>query len=346
MYINKKNIDFNYSPKVGKDFKGRPIRMRIDKLTLVGNIDNLSQENFVYEKLDSLSSHKYKKYRVQSIRGIDGKPYRKAVIIRNKVIPSPLLLRIDYFPINHKTGDLRLELHPQHLLPEEIDRLLCWLNKKLNMKLDDVLLNSWVTQVDVAVDIHSARLEYYIWGLKRSEKAEYFNENNGLPGLTLGSRRSQLYIYCYEKIDGYNDPIIRRMKRRSLMNIQHNDYDSFLRIEARFRPRKNIGNKNKSMLLKNLMQMENPFTRLTVYKKNLNLKLAKNGFLKSCPCNPSMVKLKHCIKLSTKTLRLSHKHLNLIYESQLPLFDINMVWGFWPRCITRLGSRLKVIMKK
>ncbi len=345
MYINKKNIDFNYSQKVGKDFKGRPIRMRIDKLTLVGNIDNLSQENFVYEKLDSLGSHKNKKYRVQFIRGIDGKPYRKAVIIRNKVIPSPLLLRIDYSPINHKTGNIRLEFHPQHLSPKEIDRLLFWLDKKLNMKLDDVLLKSWVTQVDVAVDIHGARLEHYTWGLKFSEKAEYFNEKNGLPGLILGSKRSQLYIYCYEKIDGYNDHLIRRMKRRSLMNIQHNDYDSFLRIEARFRPKKSIGDKNNSLLLKNLMQMENPFTRLTVYKKSLNLKLSKKGFLKSCPCNPSMIKLKHCIKLSTKALRLTHKHLNLISESQLPLFDINLVWFFWPKCIARLGRRFKVIIK-
>ncbi len=319
--------------------------MRIDKLTLVSNIDIHSEANSLYNKLDSLSSQKHKKYRVQSIRGIDGKPYRKAAIIRNKVIPSPLLLRIDYFPINQKTGNIRLEFHSQHLSPKEMDRLFSWLNKILKMKIEDVLLNSWVTQVDVAADIYNARLDHYTWGLKFSEKAEYFDEKNGLPGLILGSRRSQLHIYCYEKIDGYNDPKIRRMKKRSLMNIQHNDYDRFLRIEARFRPRKSIENKNNSMLLKNILKMENPFTRLIVYKKNLNLKLFKKGFLKSCPCNPSMIKLKYCIKMSTKAMRLTPKHLHLISESQISLFDINMVWGFWPECIARLGSRFKVIIK-
>ena len=61
MYLNKKNIDFNISKKVGKSFEGRTIRMRIDKLSLVSNIENNFEEDLIYEELDCLSSRKHKR---------------------------------------------------------------------------------------------------------------------------------------------------------------------------------------------------------------------------------------------------------------------------------------------
>ncbi|WP_446030152.1 hypothetical protein [Lelliottia amnigena] len=345
MYINKKNIDFNISQKVGKDVEGRTIRMRIDKLTLVSNVESHHENNLIYEKLDYLSSRKYKKYRIQSIRGINGKPYRKAIIIRKKIKPSPLILRIDYFPINHKTGSIRLEFHPQHLTPKNIDHLVCWLNKKLDNKLNALLLESWITQIDTAVDIYGAQLEDYIFGLKNSETAKYFDKKYGLPGLRLGSIRSQLHIHCYEKIDGYRNEIISSMKRTSLMNIHPNDCDKFLRIESRFRPKKNISSQDNRILLKNILQIDNPFTRLSVFDRKIALILYKKGFIRSYPCNPSLIELKSCIKSTEKISRLTQKHLHLVSKSEISLFDINMVWKSWPKCVSRLGNAFEKIIK-
>lgn len=320
--------------------------MRIDKLTLVSNIENNFEENLIYEKLDYLSSRKYKKYRIKSLQWINGKPYRKAILIRNKVKPSPLLLRIDYFPINHTTGSIRLEFHPQHLPPKNIDHLICWLNKKLDGKLNELLLESWITQIDTAVDIYGERLDDYIFGLKSSETTKYFNKKNGLPGLRLGSIRSQLHILCYEKIDGFRNKTINSMKRTSIMNIKPNDCDKFLRIESRFRPKKNILNNDNRTLLKNILQIENPFTRLIVCDRKILSTLYRNGFIKSYPCNPSLIELKSFIRSSEKISRLTQKHYHLISRSEISLFDIHMVWKFWPKCVSRLGNIFEKIIKK
>ena len=56
------------------------------------------------------------------------------------------------------------------------------------------------TKLMSLLDVYKCKLDDYIWGLERSGKTAYFDKENGLPGLRIGSCRSAFtYPFATEK---------------------------------------------------------------------------------------------------------------------------------------------------
>lgn len=145
-----------------KNNVGHSLQMRIDGLAVVSCFINKTERRRVYSKLRKMRNGNYEKYKVRYVKNKAGKLYRNAILILDAKEKSPVLLRIDYSPINHNTGGIRLDFRPQHLTPSKINRLLSWMNKRLGEIFYHLLARSWVTQIDVAVDIYGCQLDNYI----------------------------------------------------------------------------------------------------------------------------------------------------------------------------------------
>lgn len=339
MLLNKRNIDFCYSLDVGKTTKDKQLKMRTDKLCVVSRFDNDAEMNETYVSLESMNHAKSKKYRVQYIRTNEEKPYRKALLIRGKKKNSPVLLRIDYSPINRNTGGIRLDFRPQHMTPQKIDHLLSWINRQLGEICYQLLARAWITQIDVALDVYNCKLDDYIWGLERSGKTAYFNKEDGLPGIRIGSYRSLLHFLCYGKIDANSGRKLVFQERAKFININFDEYQQFLRIEARYRPNATPTSKNGNVLmLAHILEMRNPFERLRVYSKDLGDALLDRRYLYALPNAPSIAEMKRYMMDAMQCSRLPRKVDRLIAEYEIELFDKHTVWMQWSRCVAQLSG--------
>lgn len=340
MLLHRNNIDVCPSLSIGKDNHGHDLKIRIDKLTIVSDFLTQREKNEVYSSLEEMSQRGgNKKYRVEQTKNIQGKPYRKALKIRRKKKGSPVLLRIDYVPINHKTGGIRLDFHPQYMTTEKTDHLLSWVNSMLGEMLYQLLVRAWVTRIDIALDVYNCKLDDYIWGLKHSGKTLYFDTENGLPGVRIGSNRSLLHIHCYEKVDARRDKKIFLKDRAKFININLDEYKRFLRIEARYKPgAKPTGKKEGALRLAQLLEMKNPFERFQVYSKGLVDELLKREYLNGLPREPSVTGLKTILKQQIGRSRLTA----LLTRHRTVLFDECEVWNQWTSCIEQLSSIYKI----
>ncbi len=266
-------------------------------------------------------------------------PYHKALLIRGKKKKSPVLLRIDYIPKSRNTGEIRLDFRPQHLASKKIDHLLSWLDRQLGEIFYQLLGRAWITQIDVALDVYKCKLDDYIWGLERSGKTAYFDKEDGLPGLRVGSCRSLLHILCYGKVDANSGRKLIFRERAKFININFDEYQQFLRIEARYRPNaKPTSKKGNVLMLAHLSEMRNPFERLRVYSKDLGDELLERGFLCMLPHAPSIAEMKRYMLATMQCSRLPRKVDRLIAEYEIKLFDKRTVWEQWSRCVAQLSG--------
>lgn len=339
MLLNIRNIDSCRSLDIGRNTRDQQLKMRTDKLSVVSCFENIEERKNTYTKLKKMRQKVFKKYRVQYIRNNDGKPYRKALLIRGKERNSPVLLRIDYSPINRSTGGIRLDFRPQHSTTEKIDRLLSWIDRRLGGIFYQLLERAWVTQIDVALDVYNCKLDDYLWGLDRAGKTAYFDKENGLPGLRIGSCRSLLHILFYGKVNARSGGKLVYRERAKFININFDEYQQFLRIEARYRPNATPTSKNgNALMLAHLLEMRNPFERLRVYSKDLEDELLKRGFLCTLPDAPSIAEMKRYMVEEMQCARLPRKVDRLIAEYEIDLFDKHTVWTQWSRCVAQLSG--------
>lgn len=345
MLLNKKNIDTCTSLKIGKDKNGNPLKIRIDKLTIVSGFINKEEKNKTYAKLKKIRQMKQSRYSITFIKNKEEMPYRSALLIKERKEESPLLLRIDYSPINNKTGGIRFDFHPQYLTPKKIDRLLSWMNLQLGEIVYHLLARAWITRVDVALDLYDRYLHDYIWELDRAGKPKYFNEKNGLPSVQLGSNRSRIHILCYEKLDVFKNKSIVREKNSDLIKINFNAHKKFLRIESRYMPNSKPTSKNGNpLMLKDILKMENPFIRLQVYSKDLAHHLSKNEYILNIPPEPSTYMLKCCIKKQMKYSRIPRNIQKIFIKHRIYFFEKNIIWKSWPICVKQLSGIFTVAL--
>ncbi|WP_233978480.1 replication initiation factor domain-containing protein [Pectobacterium versatile] len=339
MLLNKNNIDTCSSLQIGKDKNGNPLKIRIDKLTVVSHFIRKEEKKKVYVKLKKMRQIKQGRYSITYIKNKEEMPYRSALLIKERKEYSPLLLRIDYSPINKKTGGIRLDFHPQYLTPKKIDRLLSWMNFQLGEILYHLLARAWITRIDVALDFYDRYLHDYIWELRRSGQPKYFNEENSFPGVQLGSNRSKIHMLCYEKLDVFKNKYKRYEKNNDLIEVNFNKYKKFLRIESRYMPNSKPTSKNGNpLMLKDILNMENPFTRLQVYSIDLANNFLEEGYILTIPPEPSTHALKCCIRRKMKYSRIP-RHVHKIFKKhQIPLFDKHIIWQNWPICVNQLSG--------
>ncbi|MCI4002617.1 hypothetical protein MRO73_08625 [Dickeya dianthicola] len=339
MLLNKHNIDFCSSMRIGKDNFGHSLKMRIDGLAIVSCFLNKAEKKRVYSKLRKMRKVNYKKYRVRYIKNKKGKPYRNALLIMGIKENSPVLLRIDYSPINHNSGGVRLDFHPQHLTASKIDHLLSWMNQRLGEVFYHLLARSWITRIDVAVDIYGCQLGNYIWGLERAGKTSYRNNKKTLPSVRIGSSRSILYILCYEKIDAHGSKQLTFREKSRFININLNEHRQFLRIESRYQPNATPTSKSgNALMLAHLLSMGNPFERLQVYSDDLAYELLTVGYIRAIPAEPSIAALKRSIMRNIQNSRLPREVIGIIVKHEIELFNKNKIWEQWSLCVERLSS--------
>lgn len=339
MKLNKRNVDFCCSIDIGRNTRDQKLKMRVDKLSVVSHFEKSGEMKITYAKLKRMRLKEFKQYRVQYIRNKEGKPYRKALLIRGKKKNSPVLLRIDYSPINRNTGGIRLDFRPQHMIPRKIDHLLSWIDRRLGGMFYQLLARAWITQIDVALDVYNCKLDDYIWGLNRSGKTAYFDKKNGLPGIRVGSYRSLLHILCYGKVDANSGRQRVFRERAKFININFDEYQQFLRIEARYRPNATSTSKSgKALMLANLLEMRNPFERLRVYSQDLGNELLEREYLCTLPNAPSIAEMKRYMMEAMRCSRLPRKVDRLIAEHEIELFDKHTAWSQWSRCVAQLSD--------
>lgn len=335
MLLHRKNIDLCRSLKLGKDKHGHALKIRIDKLTIVSDFSIPEEKEEVYNRLEEMRQGIYKKYRVKYFRNKEKKPYRKSLNIYTRKKNSPALLHIDYVPIHPNTGEVRFDFHPQHMTTERIDHLLSWVNTVLGDTFYQLLVRAWITRVDVALDVYNCKLDDYIWGLKRSGKTKYYDTENGLPGVRIGSHRSLLHIHFYEKLNARRDRKLILKDRAKLININLDKHKHFLRIEARYKPgAKPTSKKKDALMLSQLLKMRNPFKRLQVYSKGLGEELLTGECLTTIPKEPSVTALKASLRQQLGRSRLNA----LLAKHKTELFDEREIWNQWPRCVERLSN--------
>ena len=225
------------------------------------------------------------------------------------------------------------------MTPQKIDHLLSWINRQLGEICYQLLARAWITQIDVALDVYNCKLDDYIWGLERSGKTAYFNKEDGLPGIRIGSYRSLLHFLCYGKIDANSGRKLVFQERAKFININFDEYQQFLRIEARYRPNATPTSKNGNVLmLAHILEMRNPFERLRVYSKDLGDELLDRRYLYALPNAPSIAEMKRYMMDAMQCSRLPRKVDRLIAEYEIELFDKHTVWMQWSRCVAQLSG--------
>lgn len=335
MLLHRSNIDICQSLNIGNDNDGHNLRIRIDKLTLVSDFLPEEEKKEAYSKLEKMNQRSERKYRVEYIKNKKEKPYRKSLNIYSRKKNSPVLLHIDYIPKHPNTGGLRLDFNPQHMTKVKIDELVSWINGNLGEIFYRLLVRAWVTRIDVALDVYNCELDDYLWGLKNTGKSTYYDTENGLSGVRIGSNRSLLHIHCYEKVNARRDRKLILKDRAKLININLDEHKRFLRIEARYKPgAKPTSKKKDALMLSQLLEMRNPFKRLQVYSNGLGKELLTRGCLTTLPKEPSVIALKASLRQQLGRSRLTA----LLARHKTVLFDEREIWNLWPRCVEQLSS--------
>ncbi|EAC0959633.1 hypothetical protein YP94_004149, partial [Salmonella enterica subsp. enterica] len=164
-------------------------------------------------------------------------------------------------------------------------------------------------------------------------KTAYFDKENGLPGLRIGSCRSLLHILIYGKVSTCVGRKLTYSERSKFININFDEHQHFLRIEARYRPNATpTSKKGNALMLAHLLEMRNPFERLRVYSKDLGDELMARGYIFTLPDAPSIAEMKRYMMEAMQCSRLPRKVDRLIAEYEIELFDKHTV------CVAQLSG--------
>ncbi|OCN15835.1 hypothetical protein AN701_0221425 [Serratia marcescens] len=333
MLLNMKNIETRPSISAGKSYHKHELKIRIDKATLVSNFSNRNEKNKIHSALKNCNKSPNNKYVVTHTKLREGHPYKKAInIFSREKIPS-LILHISYAPINKNTGSIRFDFRPQHVSDNEFKELINWMKLKFGKAIIKTISRSWITQIDVALDIYECKLKDYLWSLKNASVSKYFHHKNGLPGLRLGSIKSKLNILCYEKINIRRKEFFSLQSENEIMKVENINHRHLLRIEARVKPKIILEKKNgKALLLKEIASMENPFLRLMIYNNQMQENLIKKNYLLHKLKTSDVMVIKKKMK---KRSKLSRHSLAVIDKNAIDLINRDKLWGKWKLCIRR-----------
>lgn len=344
MLLNKMNVECCKSQNIGYSNEGHAMKMRVDKLSTVLDmkVDTALYKRFV-KNIQATGKKTWKNYETSLSKCKKTEPYRWAMTVSKN---NHMLMHMSFDPVNHNTGASRLDIRPQHLNSQEMNKLIRWLDKRMEGELAPLLDTAWVTQVDVALDLYGCRLEDYIWGVKRTRKDQRYSSKDGLPGVRLGCAKSKLHMLVYEKVD-ITGTTHKFREVDGKLDINLKDHPLLLRIEARVKPDAKPGSKRKAsrqkkpVMLKKLHKMDNPFERLEVYKKGLEARLLMDGFCRSKPKSNTIKAWRRHINRSQNTPRISRTIGGIIDKNSIELFDKGLVWGEWTKCLKCLGSLIK-----
>lgn len=334
MLLNKKNIETRLSVSAGKSYHNHNLRIRIDKATFVSLFSNRDEKIKILSKLMNMSKSSHEEYSIHYTRLKEGHPYKKAITIFSKEKIPSLLLHIAYSPVNKKTGSIRFDFRPQHLNNKEFKCFIKWMESQLGDDITKLMRRSWITQIDVALDVYNCKLEDYLWSLKNAGRSDYFHDKNGLPGMRLGSIRSKTNLLCYEKIYIGRKKFNSLQQKNGLVEIKKGNYENLLRIEARIKPKIALPNtKESALLLKEISSMNNPFLRLMIYSNQLQEELIKKNYLRYKMKTNNVIVIKNKMK---KRSKLSRHSLTMIEKNKVNLIDYDKIWEKWKLCIRRL----------
>jgi hypothetical protein len=358
--LNKKNVEFSPSDKICDSLEGHEMKLRIDWLSIVSRFHSEDEKAEFVQKLQSLPEREWKNYVVQekSPRNATGTchPYKYGLCISSNEPDSPMLAYLMWGPTAGGTGGFSIQFHPQHMTGKRMDLLLKWLSDRLGETFNHLLARAWVTRLDIALDIYGCKLNDYLWGLKRSSKYKDYDNDNGLPGLSLGAFDSKLSVLIYGKIDvahferiafperaGYVNEKGRR-KREYFLEIDKEEHPQFLRVEVRTQPESTgpgkRGCKQKALMLSDLSKLEHPFERLLVYKRKLEGELMNAVFTNDRPKTNGIKAWTNTLSGGDSKGRLARKFTKLLYLNEVELFNKHDVWSFWPVCIAKLGQAI------
>ncbi|HGW6117727.1 hypothetical protein AB6V67_06735 [Serratia marcescens] len=328
-----KNIETRLSISAGKSYHKHELKIRIDKATLVSSFSNKNEKIKIYSALRNCNKSPNNKYVITHTKLKEGHPYKKAInIFSREKIPS-LLLHISYAPVNKNTGSIRFDFRPQHVSDNEFKELIKWMKSQFGKTIIKTISRSWITQIDVALDIYDCKLKDYLWSLKNAGASEYFHHKNGLPGLRLGSIRSKINILCYEKIYIRRREFYSLQSENGLVAVTNENQKNLLRIEARVKPKKTLNQKKeKSLLLKEISSMDNPFLRLIIYNNEMQDILIKHNYLQHKMKTSDIIIIKNKMK---KRSKLSRHSLAVIDKNIVDLIDREKIWEKWKLCIRR-----------
>lgn len=356
--LNKKNVEFSPSDKICDSLEGHEMKLRIDWLSIVSRFHSEEEKSAFVQKLQSLPEREWKNYVVQkkSPRNATGTchPYKYGLCISRNEPDAPMLAYLMWGPKAPGTGGFSIQFHPQHMTGKRMDLLLKWLSGRLGETFAHLLARAWVTRLDIALDIYGCKLNDYLWGLKKSSIYKDYDNDKGLPGLSLGAFDSKLSVLIYGKINaaqfqriafperaGYVNEKGRR-KREFFLEIDKEEHPQFLRVEMRIQPESTgpgrRGFRQKALMLSDLSKLEHPFERLLVYKRKLEGELINAVFTNDRPKTNGIKAWVDVLRRGDSGGRLARKFAKLLSLNEVELFDKNDVWSFWPNCMAKLGQ--------
>lgn len=358
--LNKKNVEFSPSGKICDSLEGHEMKLRIDWLSIVSRFHSEEEKTAFVQKLQSLPEREWKNYVVQekSPRNATGTchPYKYGLCISRNEPNAPMLAYLMWGPKALGTGGFSIQFHPQHMRGKRMDLLLKWLSDRLGDTFNHLLARAWVTRLDIALDIYGCKLNDYLWGLKKSSIYKDYDNDKGLPGLSLGAFDSKLSVLIYGKIDVAHFKRIAfperaryvnekgRRKREYFLEIDKEKHPQFLRVEVRIQPESTgpgkRGCKQKALMLSDLSKLKHPFERLLVYKRKLEGELMNAVFTNDRPKTNGIKAWTNASSDGDSKGRLARKFTKLLYLNEVELFNKHDVWSFWPVCIAKLGQAI------
>lgn len=356
--LNKKNVEFSPSDKICDSLEGHEMKLRIDWLSIVSRFHSEEEKSEFVQKLQSLPEREWKNYVVQkkSPRNATGTchPYKYGLCISRNEPDAPMLAYLMWGPKAPGTGGFSIQFHPQHMTGKRMDLLLKWLSDRLGETFAHLLARAWVTRLDIALDIYGCKLNDYLWGLKKSSIYKDYDNDKGLPGLSLGAFDSKLSVLIYGKINAAQFERIAfperagyvnekgRCKREYFLEIDKEEHPQFLRVEMRIQPESagpgKRGCRQKALMLSDVIKLDNPFERLFVYKRKLEGELINAVFTNDRPKTNGIKAWVDVLRRGDSGGRLARKFSNLLSLNEVELFDKHDVWSFWPVCMAKLGQ--------
>ena len=361
--LNVKNIKMNKGIPVGQTHGRYRMTMHIDWLTLVSDYKS-DKEKDIFEAGFLLLENKLKEeYKVtrRNMEKRSGKkpPYKNGLHISECGTGSPKLLSIYTSPRFKKVGGISIQIHPQRTTGQGMDSLLNKLNAALDGLLLPILSRSWITRVDIALDIYGCKLDDYFWWLSWAKAYEDFCEPYGLPGLQIG-KKSALSVNIYEKVDA-SDFKIQGLKRalfhvfdkdncgrdrkrkEQLIDLKKEQCPGVLRVEFRVQEKKNAYGKyskaGKVVMLNSLKSMKNPLRRLKVYERALMSDMFNEWYKVGRPDTNSSKGLVNLLNRDTGG-RLGRAAERIFERREVELFNANEVWSSWSACVDAMGEIL------
>lgn len=361
--LNVKNIKMNKGMPVGQTHGRYPMTMHIDWLTLVSDYKNNKEKEALESTLLLLKKKLKGEYNVtrknMDKRSKKKPPYKNGLHISECGTDSPKLLSIYTSPRFKKVGGISIQIHPQRTTGEGMNSLLNKLNVALGGLLIPILSRSWVTRVDIALDIYGCKLNDYFWWLSWAKAYEDFCEPYGLPGLQIG-KKSALSVNIYEKIDA-SDFKIKGLKRalfhvfdkdhrgkdrerkERLIDLNKEQHPGLLRAEFRVQEKKNATGKyskaGKVIMLSKMKSMNNPLHRLKVYERVLMSDMFNEWYKVGRPDTNSSKGLVNLLNRDTGG-HLGRAAERIFERRKVELFDSNEVWSCWSDCVDAMGKML------